>query len=172
MTTTAYATQKKWVPVTCDACNTKYSCLLEAAGSSSDSFLPSSEEDLKDHARYKLGLAFEKKASAIPCPGCGNFSEDYVERVQNMVRRCVVWGLGIVLFVVLSALVAAVAPKAPLWIVLVILAVSIVAPRFVSGRIAQKFDPNLDLQKNLRLVRAKVAKGLVRVESPNPPASG
>jgi hypothetical protein len=75
-----------------------------------------------------------------------------------------VWGLGIVLFVALSALVAVVAPKAPVWILLVILAVSIVAPRFVSGRIAQKFDPNLDLQKNLRLVRAKVAKGLVRLE--------
>jgi hypothetical protein len=56
------------------------------------------------------------------------------------------------------------APKAPAWLILVLLAVSLVLSRFLCGPLVNMVAPNRDLTRNLRLARSRIEQGVVRVE--------
>ena len=163
--TTAYAKQKKWLGVECEVCGTAYACLVEAEGSASDTLLPFSKDSLKDMARYDLDFKLRRKAEQVPCPCCGFYQQEHVDHVLAVARGFIVWGLSAALFLLQVLVLVAIAPKTPAWVLLIVLAVAVILPRFFCGFLVAKFDPNRDLERNLRLARARMAHGCLRVEA-------
>ena len=162
--TIASARQRKWLGVECDACGTRYACLVEAEGTASDTFLPWSKDSLKDMAQFNLDFKLRQKAELMPCPCCGSYQQGRVEHVFAVAKGLIVWGLTAALFLLQVLLIVVAAPKTPAWVLLIVLAVALILPRLFCNPLVAKFDPNLDLEKNLRLAQARMAQGVLRIE--------
>jgi hypothetical protein len=148
----------------CDTCGAHYSCEVEALAQADNTFLPLSESELKEYALSNLDIALQQQATNIPCPQCGAFPASHVERVRRNTGRFIVWGLFLVLLVTLVSLLVNLAPKAPSWTLALVLIAAIVSSRLLSGPLVNKFDPNRNLELNLKYVQAKIDRGVVRTE--------
>ncbi|MDQ7827338.1 MAG: hypothetical protein RDV48_31380 [Candidatus Eremiobacteraeota bacterium] len=166
VTTYAVARKKQWMPMECETCGAFYDCLVEATGQASDDILPASRDELREGAMMNLDVALQKQAAGNPCPQCGAFPQSHVNRVLATAGRLIVWGLFIVLFIALAVLIAVVVPKAPAGIVfIVILIVSFIASRVLGGFLANRADPNSNLERNRQAAKDKIARGAMRLQS-------
>jgi hypothetical protein len=166
VTTYATASQKGWVEVECERCSTRYSCLVEGYGQASDTILPASDDTLRDAARYASSESMKRKAAAVPCPKCGTYGNAHVEKVERQVGRIVFWPSLVVLTILLFAGLAAVAPKTPAWVLLIIIVVAWIAARILANVARRMADPNQQLDANRRLAQERMARGTVRMGPP------
>jgi len=165
VTRIAYTNQKRWVPQQCEMCGADYECFVEAFASADDTVLPASDDELKEGALLNLDAALLQKAEGLPCPKCGAYPQGHADRVKRLAGRFIVWGLFAVLFIAAVSLIAALAPKAPVWIALIVMALTYIAARIAGGRLAEVFDPNRDLPRNLQCAQGHAARGALRIKS-------
>jgi hypothetical protein len=163
--TTAYARQKKWVGVDCEMCGIHYSCLVEAVGQASDDLLPFSDNTLKEFALLDLDCTLQRKATSNPCPQCGAYPQSHVEQARKTSGCFIVWGLFLAISALITFILVMLAPNAPAWTLIIILVISLVSSRLLSGSLVDKFDPNRDLERNRRIAQAKLSSGTIRVQS-------
>jgi hypothetical protein len=166
--TTASARGKDWVEVECIQCSSRYSCLVEAAGSASDTILPASGDALREAARYDLRKALQRKAVTIPCPNCGKFTDDYVDTKKRFVGRIVAWPSFFILVIVFFNVLAMISPEPETWIIVATIIGAFVACRILAAVAKRKVDPNRDLDANRRQAQQMVARGTIRIEGTQP----
>lgn len=146
-------------------CDAEYECFVEAFASADDTILPASDEELKEGALLNLDATLLRKAEGMPCPQCGTYPKGHAERVQRTAGRFIVWGLFALLFVAAVSLIAVLAPKAPVWIALIVMFLTYITARIGGGRLAEMFDPNRNLPKNLLCAQSHATRGALRIKS-------
>ncbi len=169
MTTRAIASQKRWVQMEC-GCGCHYACLADGWGSFSDSLVPVSNDTLKELAITDLEYDLQQKAESLPCPACGRHPQKHVDRVMTSARTWIFWGLVPLLFVAFFAILAALAPKAPAWTLVLVLLAALLVARLVRDPLAEIFRPDRDLPENRSKSRQAINKGKMRRQPP--PAAG
>ena len=133
-----------------------------------DTFLPHSDESLKEMALQDLEIRLQVQATRIPCPQCGSYPQSHADHVKRTTGRVTAWILFVLGFIALVTLVAKTFPTAPSTVMVPLAMVAWLGARMAAGAAAARSDPNLDLERNRNLAHERMARGLLRTLPPPP----
>jgi transcription elongation factor Elf1 len=150
---------KSWMNMECENCGINYRCFVQASAQSDDTLFPISQETLEDFAKLNYKTSLEQKANTFPCPRCGAYPQTQVQKVTALAGRVIFWLSFLAFITAIIALIYIFSPTTPFWSVLIIVPVSYILARITGFKFAPRFDPNLDLRKNLDTAEEKMKMG-------------